>query len=274
MEKIKSALEKARRARLTSTSLPDVKRRRHDLGSAKSNETTQNIQYTQTKIIDVNHDDLKEKGVIISSEQSIESNAYKVLRTHVLQSMRGKSWSAMGITSPAAGNGKTLTAVNLAISLSRELNQTVLLVDFDLRNPSIHQLFSLHDHPGISQYITEDIELSKILFNPGMERLVILPGKDTVGNSSEMLSSPKVVRLVEELKTYYPGRLILFDLPPILSCDDVLAFLPFLDCIMMVVEDGKTRKADLTRSLQLIDKNKLIGTILNKAEEDTTQSYY
>jgi capsular exopolysaccharide synthesis family protein len=273
MEKIKVALERARKARL-GVSPHDNARNSRKPDPARRKTVQEKITYTKTKIIDSDNNALNEKGIIIGNDDSIENNAYKVLRTHVLQRMRQNGWSMLGITSPTAGNGKTLTAINLAVSLAREVNQTVLLVDFDLRRPSIHKLFSIPDHPGVSQYIQDNTELSEILFNPGMDRLVVLPGKDPISNSSEMLSSPKIVKLVEELKTYYAGRLILFDLPPILSCDDVLAFAPYTDCIMLVVEDCKTKKNELIKATELIKKDKLIGTVLNKSKQDVKNLYY
>jgi Mrp family chromosome partitioning ATPase len=143
----------------------------------------------------------------------------------------------------------------------------VLLGDLDLRRPGIQHYFVNEEHLGISDYLVDDANINDILINPDIERLVILPGNHSFTNSSEMLSSPKMVRLVEELKGRYANRIILFDMPPLLSCDDVIAFSPYVDAIMLVVEEGGTRKDDLKRAYDLIAEKNLVGTVLNKSED-------
>ncbi|MET0045354.1 MAG: exopolysaccharide biosynthesis protein, partial [Candidatus Thiodiazotropha sp. 6PLUC3] len=94
-------------------------------------------------------------------------------------------------------------------------------------------------------------------------------------NSSEMLSSPKIVQLVEELKNRYPNRIIIFDMPPLLSCDDMIVFSPYIDAVMMVVEEGVTRKDELKRSYELLEKTNVIGSVLNKSrDKSTVYGYY
>lgn len=149
----------------------------------------------------------------------------------------GRPWPSPA-TSPSLGNGKTVTAINLAISLAREVNQTVLLVDLDLKRPAIGRYFVDGPTRGISDYVSHDAELADLLIHPGIERLVVLPGNESFAHSSEILSSPRMTQLVEELKSRYEDRLIIFDMPPVLASDDVIAFLPYLDAVMLVAEDG------------------------------------
>jgi capsular exopolysaccharide synthesis family protein len=263
MEKIKKALELARQARGSNYAGSVLNRQRPRTDTPLENK----IHYSQTKTIELSKEKLREKRVILGDEHDAVSTSYKVLRTHVLQRMKVNHWKTLAITSPTEGNGKTLTAINLAISLARDINHSVLLMDLDLRHPSIHEYFFDKTHPGLSEYLIDDAELNDILFNPGIDRLVILPGNHTLTNSSEMLSSPKMVKLVEELKGRYPNRITIFDMPPLLSCDDVLAFLPYTDAIMLIVEEGGTRKDDLKRAYDLIAEKNLIGSVLNKSED-------
>ena len=200
--------------------------------------------------------------------------AYKVLRTHVLQRMRVNGWRTLAVTSPGEGNGKTITAINLAISLARDVKQTVLLVDLDLRRPSMASYFFDHAVPGLSDYITEDRPLSELLINPGIDRLVLLPGHHSFTHSSEVLCSPKMIELVEELKSRYEDRLILFDMPPVLASDDVLAFLPYLDAVMLVIEEGRTTKDELSHAYELLSEDKILGTVLNKSSEGAAVTGY
>lgn len=271
MEKIKKALELARQTRTAS----QPKRDAYIPSSSTKLQVENKITHTQTRTIDLAHADLREKRIIVGDGHDAISASYKVLRTHVLQRLKANQWNNLAITSPTAGNGKTLTAINLAISLAREVNHSVLLADFDLRRPSIHHYFFTQEQPGISEYLLGDVEFSEVLFNPGIERLVILPGSKPFANSSEMLSSPKLVKLVEELKTRYPQRITIFDMPPLLSCDDVIAFSPYVDAILLVVEEGGTRKDELKRAYELIADKNIIGTVLNKSEDQgSAYGYY
>ncbi len=221
------------------------------------------IQYTTTATVAVNPQSLREGRVLLAEGIETVGDSYKVLRTHVLQKMRANSWKTLAITSPWGGNGKTTTAINLAISLARDVNQTVLLVDFDLKRPSIANFFRKSQAVGVSDYLINDIDLADILINPGIERLVVLPGNERIIHSSEILSSPRVIQLVAELKSRYEDRLILFDMPPLFAGDDVLAFLPNVDAVMLVVEDGKVTAEELARAEQLLGQ-KCIGISLNK----------
>jgi capsular exopolysaccharide synthesis family protein len=188
--------------------------------------------------------------------------------------MRTNGWKTLAVTSPGEGNGKTLTAINLAISLAREVNQTILLVDLDLRRPSLGPYFVDGPTRGLSDYLTEGADLEDLLIHPGIERLVILPGNHSFTQSSEMLSSPKMVQLVEELKTRYTDRLTLFDMPPLLAGDDVIAFLPYLDAVMLVIEEGKTTSDELTKAYQLLGEKNIMGTVLNKSEDASSGAGY
>ena len=96
-----------------------------------------------------------------------------------------------------------MIAANLAVGISQEVNQTVLLLDLDLRRPKIAKYFGLNPEFGVRDYLIDDVPLSKIFVNPGMERLVLLPGKGSVADSSELLTTPKALALVDEIKNRY-----------------------------------------------------------------------
>ena len=224
------------------------------------------IVYTQTRRVELSRAHL-ERNRIVSGLESKEGGTYKLLRTQVLQRMRLNHWRTLAITSPREGAGKTVTAINLAISLAREVNQTVLLVDFDLRRPRLRAYLTADKMPGVGEYLLQDVPLTELFFHPqGIDRLVVLPGSVEFQDSSEMLSSPKVISLAEELKSRYESRLVLFDLPPVLDTDDVLAFSPYFDAALLVIEENVTSKDDITRSVQLLkQQSNLLGTMLNKA---------
>jgi protein-tyrosine kinase len=277
LDHIKQALEQARADRLTAgqavVTRPAAVATRQQSRQAPPATGVQ-VTYTRTRTLPVDPERLRARRIIVGDASDPVADAYKVLRTRVLQRLRTNGWNALALTSPTQGNGKTVTAINLAISLAREVNQTVLLADLDLRRPSVVRYFSDEDLPGVSDYLLDSRELPEILINPGIERLVVLPGHSSFTNSSEMLSMPRMVRLVDELKTRYPDRIVLFDMPPLLSGDDVIAFSPYIDAIMLVVEDGKTAKDDLRRVWELLGKETIIGVVLNKAEDGTSAYGY
>jgi capsular exopolysaccharide synthesis family protein len=272
MEKIKQALERARSERASDKRVED---KNVLLPRECFSEGVQDIVYTQTKTVTVDKKELREKRVIVGDTNDTIADHYKVLRTQVIQRMKANQWNTLAITSPTEACGKTLTSINLSISLARAVNHSVLLVDMDLRRPSVHTYFHSDDQLGIRDYLVDGEELNKILFNPGLERLVVLPGNKSINNSSEMLSSPILVQLVNELKTRYPNRIVIFDMPPLLSCDDMLAFSPYIDAAMLVVEEGITLKEDLKRSYDLLEKTNVLGVVVNKSKvKSGVFSYY
>lgn len=223
------------------------------------------IRYTHTRSIDIPEPELQERRVVSGFASGPFVDAYKILRTQVVHRLREHKWNTLGITSPGEGEGKTLTAVNLALSLAMEVTQTVLLVDANLRNPTIHRVFGLADCRGLADYLLDEIPVSELLVNPGIDRFVLMPGGRGIPNSTEFLTSPKMVRLVDEFKNRYESRIIIFDLPPLLQTADVLAFSPYTDAILLVVEEGKTKVEDVTRALELTKKaTPVLGTVLNK----------
>jgi protein-tyrosine kinase len=260
MERIKQALEKARLERQTSGGASASSPR---TGSA---DISTPVRYTHTRTVNTAKSILQERRVISGFAQNEFTDAYKILRTQVFQRLRENGWNSLAVTSPGLNEGKTLTAINLAISLSMEVNYTVLLVDADLRHPSVHSYFGIEAEYGLSDYLTADKPLSELLIHPEeIPGLVILPGGRSLANSAEMLNSLKMARLVEEMKARYSSRIILFDLPPLLGVADALAFSPYVDAALLVIEDGKTQAEDVKRAIGLLQGTNLIGTVLNKS---------
>lgn len=225
------------------------------------------IVYTQTRSILVAREVLRKNRVIAGIDDMSIKVAYKMLRTQVLQRMKSNDWNTLAITSPVSGEGKSLTAINLAISIAKELNHTVLLVDLDLHNPSIARYFGFGPDLGLCDYLLDDVPLTDILFTPGVDRLAVLPGGKPLTDSSELLSSPKMARLAQELKGRYAGRVVIYDMPPLLATDDMLAFAPHVDAALLVLQEGKTRKDELRRSMEMLEVVNVVGTVLNKAEQ-------
>ena len=259
MDRIRTALDMYKESESASSDRISSKR-------AAEHLIPPSITYTRTRSLAVPPPILREHRVMAANKYGPFIDAYKILRTQVTQRLRENGWNVVGVTSPGYGEGKTLTAVNLAVSLAMETTQTVLLVDSDLSDPTVHQVFGLKNCLGLADYLLDDQPVEDLLVHPGIGRFVLLPGGRALSNSTEILTSPKMVALVEELKHRYPSRIVVFDLPPLLHTADVLAFSPYTDALLMVVEEGKTTGEEVQRALTLVKGSRpVLGTVLNKA---------
>jgi protein-tyrosine kinase len=227
-------------------------------------ETLQ-FEYSKTKKLGVSVDELVGERLVAADPSDPRAARFQILRAKVLQQMRKKGWSSLAISAPTSGAGKSLIAANLATSIAMEGNQSVLLVDMDLRKPHLHQYFCIEPQNGIQDVLEGTATIEETLINPGIERLVILPGRRSMLNPSEQISSPYVKTLVEELKGRYESRIVIFDLPPVLLADDVIVFLPYVDCSLLVVEAGRNNRKEIEESFKAIGTHPILGAVLNKA---------
>lgn len=268
MERIKKALENARNER--DNGRPSSGGRGpHKRGKQEHGEDEIRVSYSETTTVGTEKI-YKDGRIVLGDENTSAAKSYKMLRTQVLQRMLANGWNALAITSPAPGDGKTLTAINLAISLAREVNYTVLLVDLDMQNPSIHKYFGYEPTHSLDDYLFKDVPLSNVLFNPGIDRLVVLPSNKQRAGSSEILSSKKVKAFVEEIKHRYPSRFVIFDLPPALYADDAIAFAPLVDAMLLVVAESETKKEEVRDTLDLLKGYPILGSVLNKSAESVS----
>lgn len=224
-------------------------------------------EYKQSRAVSINRKTAIANHCLLSEENSHALANLEVLRTNLLTHTRARGWRTIMVTSAQPSEGKSVTAINLAVSMSREHQQTVVLVDADLRQPSISDYLGLGPQPGLSDYFTRDIPLQDIILWPGIEKLTLIAGDRPVTNAAELAGSPRMGGLVTELKNRYQDRYVLFDLPPLLAVADPISFIDHVDCVLMVVEAGKTSTKDFRRAYSLIPSEKLLGIVLNK---DTT----
>jgi protein-tyrosine kinase len=232
------------------------------------------IRYTKTQTVIIDPNVLLNNRVIMGPFNDPRADIFRVLRTNVLKQLRENNWNSFAITSAAPDAGKSLISVNLAIAIAMEGNQSVLLVDADLRHPSVGQYLGLQCEFGLIDCLKENVLLEDTLINPGIDRLVILPGKNSNNNPSELISSRKMVYLIKEIKSRYESRIIIFDLPPLFAADDALLFLPHVDATLLVVEDGKNTSDELQHSMYILEQTNLLGLVLNKSGRQSTVYQY
>ena len=271
MDRIKKAIEKAKASR---PHRPAKKDDRAGITPIHPGVQRAEIVYDQTSVVRLDPRHLEANRIVALDQTDSRRIIFDMLRTQISRKMRENGWKTLAITSPTPGCGKTLVAINLAISMAQKTDQTALLVDFDLRRPSIGKQLGLPPGPPLADYLNGEAALADMLVNPNIHGLVVLPNSAPIPRSSEVLMDVKVQSLVSEIRERYESRVIIFDLPPILTTDDVLAFLPQVDCVLMVVANGMSTKSEIEESTRLLATSNLIGTVLNKSESAPAGYYY
>jgi Mrp family chromosome partitioning ATPase len=185
-------------------------------------------------------------------------------------------WKVLGVTSPTAGCGKTLTAINLAFSIARQPDQSVILVDLDLQKPQIATSLGLRPTDGgVLDLLEERITLRQAVIPVRAERqqMVVLPTAATK-ESSELLGSRVMRNILQEIRTSYKSHTIILDLPPLLSSDDVIAVLPQIDCVLLVAAVGHSKASEVQECNRHLQSSNLVRVVVNKATDANVDNYY
>jgi capsular exopolysaccharide synthesis family protein len=227
---------------------------------------TGRIHYTRTPMVEI-APQVYERHRVASVSSEPKADAFRLLRTQLLLQMREHGWQTLAVTSPNKGAGKSTIALNLAINFALEVDYTALLVDADLRDPYVRDMLEIGPGPGLADYLLGRASLPNLLIHPNIGDLVVLPGGAPVPLSSELMRSPMMARMVQEMRSRYADRLIIFDVPPILSGADTLALSAYMDATILLVEERKTTRDDIRRSCDLLRNSNLVGIVLNKSRE-------
>lgn len=175
------------------------------------------------------------------------------------------SANRMLVSSSLKNEGKTLVSINLAFAIARSYDHNVLLVDADLRNPSVHKYLGIEAGPGLVQCLRENIPLSEAVVNTGMQNLGVLTAGDTVRDPVELLSSEKTRRWFEKLRKQNDEMFLIIDTPPVLPFADVHALLPSVGGVVYVIREGWASREQLEESLGSLGNFNLLGLIYNGA---------
>ncbi|TDI76571.1 MAG: exopolysaccharide biosynthesis protein [Bacteroidetes bacterium] len=206
------------------------------------------------------------------------TTAYKILRTRIQRRMRANNWNSLLVTGPGPNEGKTITAANLAISIAKDVNQSAILVDLDLQRPSLAEYFGLTIGAGLGEFLRGEAEIEDIVYAPaGLERLAMIPNQQPIENSSDLIASPRMHELIAWTREQDNTTLTIFDMPPMLISDDVLAFVEYVDSVLVVVAQGLTDRRALEKTVELLGDNEILGIVLNRSSHivgHTDYSYY
>jgi protein-tyrosine kinase len=212
--------------------------------------------------------------VTLTDPFSHAAEQYKKLRARILRATNQNHHNTIMITSSDMGEGKSLTSINLAVALSSEIDHTVLLVDSDLRNPSVHRYFGIEEPRGLSDYLKGEADLPELLIKTGIGRLVILPGGAPTDSSAELLSSERMKTLVQEIKNRYKDRYIIFDTSPLLVIADALALASYVDDILFVIQEGRTAQEKVAHAISLLKGCSILGVVFNNAQQSISKDVH
>ena len=186
---------------------------------------------------------------------------YRTLRTRLMRSENGHARRVLLVTSPGNGDGKSVTAANLALTMAQEFNRRVVLLDADLRQPSLHGLLGLPQTPGLADVLAGTATLEEVIVELPDYRLSVVPAGLPPEHPAEMLGSVSMRRTMEALRARFDR--VLVDVPPVLPLADVGVIAPFTDGTVMVVRAGLTPKPQIERALAAFDADRIVGLVLN-----------
>jgi exopolysaccharide/PEP-CTERM locus tyrosine autokinase len=212
---------------------------------------------------DLSHIGIDNHLIALKDPLSFGAVQFKMLRTKLLFPASGKPVQAIMVTSAVPGEGKSFVSANLAVSIAQSINEHVLLIDCDLRHSSIHKYFGFVDVPGLSDYLSKGTPLPDLFLKTKVNKLTVLPGGFAAPNPSELLSSERMRKLLEELKARYSDRYIIIDSPPPKLTAESEAVARLVDGIILVVKHESTPRDLVTEVADIMGKDKIIGVIVN-----------
>ena len=211
--------------------------------------------------------------ISVLKPHSMGTEIFKVLRGKILFPASGKPPRSIMVTSAVPGEGKSFVASNLAVNMAQNIEDHVLLMDCDLRRPTIHRIFGLGRVKGLSEHLANGNKILDLLINTGFGKLSILPSGAPPLNPSEVLSSAKMANLLDELKSRYADRFIIMESPPPMLAPETSAIAKQVDAIIVVIRFGSTPMEAVEELIDNLGKEKIIGAVINRFDARTSRYY-
>ena len=287
MEKIKQALERAERDRLAlgagtvhepagldaANSVPRVVQsevsRALDGGesSTLADSNVLDFTYTQTRVQRVSDKTLDRNRIVRPNAASEASRAYDALASRLLQVIDDNDWRSIAVVSALPGDGKSVTAANLALHIAASRERSALLVELDFREPSLADAFGIEPLRGVDDVLVHGAKVSDALLSPDIPRFTLLPVREVQSDATAIMDSSRLQGLASEFKERYTSRVVVFDLPPILANGDATRFLPCADACLFVATEGQTSAEAIERCLASMGDVPVIGSVMNQSTE-------
>ena len=268
MERIKRALELARAEREQAIG------RGPAAPAAPAAPSVPEPTQSRSRSIPLDEAVLHEACVLLPGMTGPVAHSFKMLRTQVTQRLKQHGWNTLAVMSSAPDEGKTFVAINLAIAIAADPDARALLVDLDLRAPRLHKRFGFEPTVGVEDCLRGEAAVDDALVSPeGYPGLLLLPARQAVEHSSELLMSARAREIFRDLKQRHANRIVIFDLPPVLGSDDALAFAPQVDAALVVIGDNRTKREELLRCFELMREIPVVGTVLNGSRGERSAAY-
>jgi len=221
------------------------------------NRSAENLRATASNTLD-------ERLYKAAVEDDYLPEIFKTLRSRILHPSKGnRAPKTIMVTSAAAKEGKSFISANLGISIAQGMDQHCLLVNCDLRRPSLSSLFGLDGRHGLVDYLSDNVEIGTLLQKTFVNKLSILPSGKTPANPAELLSSSRMSSLISELAERYQDRFVIFDSPPVLLAAEAAVLTQLVDSVILVVREGVAGRYQIQKLLETIGKEKILGVVFN-----------
>lgn len=234
-----------------------------------------------TKQVTLDLEAMAASGLLVPNQsRSLLANEFRVIKRPLIANAMGKgsnpiqNGNLIMVTSALPGEGKSFTAVNLAISIAMELDNTVMLVDADVARPSVLTMLGLPPAEGLLDVVKDNsLDISKVLLHTNVEKLSILPSGTSHPRATELLASEAMIRLLDDVSKRYPDRIIVFDSPPLLLTTESRALATHMGQIVIVVQSGATTQAAVREAVSTIESCPLKMMVLNQATQSASDRY-
>ncbi|MDT0582619.1 XrtA-associated tyrosine autokinase [Brumicola blandensis] len=276
-------VERAQReAAAANPAKPDFDENGRRIRRSVSQQPDKPPQYTE-KHFDIDLEALQKKGFVsTNSERSHINEEYREIKRKLLANAFGALSSTLNnsniimVTSARPSEGKTFTAVNLAMSIATEQDKRVLLVDADVLKPNTLRTLGLKERSGLMEYLLGDVyEIGEVMFRTNVNKLRIIPAGRSHHLSTELLASEAMNNLINEFSTRYPDRIVIIDTPPLIGINESAVLANFAGQAVVVVEEGRSKMSDIQKAVERLNPDMAIGFVVNKSVNTSdTNGYY
>ncbi len=223
---------------------------------------------------------LESAGIVTpNAPRSHVADEFRVIKRPLISNAVGRGATSLThgnlimVTSAMPGEGKSFTALNLAMSIAAELDHTVMLVDADVARPSILRMLGLPDGPGLLDLLEGKAEMANVLLKTSIDKLTILPSGTPHARATELLASDAMRLLLDDISKRYPDRIVIFDSPPLILTTEARVLATQMGQVVLVVQAEKTLQADVQHALSTIESCPVKMMLLNRVRTDSKGSY-
>lgn len=236
---------------------------------------------TAANYVEIDLKALEQQGFVsLSTQRRLINEEYRVIKRKLITNAFGQLSSTLHhpnlimVSSSRPGEGKTFSAINLALSIALEQDKTVLLVDADVLRPKVAKTLNVSHAVGLTDYLLEpEIKVADILLNTNVPRLKLVTAGTPHHLSTELLASDRMLRLAAEFANRYADRVVIFDAPPLLGVNETAVLATMCGQGVMVVEENKSRLAEIEQSVALLPPEMAVGFLINKAHRNQGKGY-